>query len=273
MVSSFKIKEVKEVILFIKEELSIDFTQYAYVSLKIKFEQFCDKYKLEGPYDLIERLGKNLAFRKDFLLFIHLNEFELFRDPALWRSIKEDILRNINTAFKFKVLFPSCYEGGELLSFLILREELGLTDKIEVIYTSKLSFLNQVKEGFVHEERKHLLNLSNYKRIGGNELSDEYFELQINRLIPSDHLFVNTKHIEYSELDGDYSKRVNLIIYRNKLLNFNKNLQVEVVDNLIRSLKTGGFLVLGVKEKLVNEANRELFTVFNLRESVYKKKN
>ena len=155
MVSSFKIKEVKAIILFVKEELLIDFAEYAYVSLKIKFEQFCDKYKIATVPNLIERLRSNSDFRDEFLLFIYTNEFELFRDPALWRSLKEDVLRRINTGFKFKVLFPSCHEGSELVSFLILREELDLVDTIQVIYSSQIPLLNQVQESFLYEERKH----------------------------------------------------------------------------------------------------------------------
>ena len=92
-------------------------------------------------------------------------------------------------------------------------------------------------------------------------------------MTPSKHLFANTKYVEYDELKNTFEEKVNLIIYRNKLLNFSKSLQVTVIGNLINSLKTGGFLVFGVKEKLVNDENRELFTIFNVKESIYKKKN
>jgi chemotaxis protein methyltransferase CheR len=142
-----------------------------------------------------------------------------------------------------------------------------------VIYTSKVDHINQVLRGFDFEERKHNLNLSNYKRIEGKELPDHYFVKQANKLVPDAKLFVNTKHMMHNEINEAMLKKSNLIIYRNRLLNFNRTLQVEVVNNLINSLKTGGYLVLGVKERLVDDANRELFSIFNIKESIYKKKN
>jgi chemotaxis protein methyltransferase CheR len=269
---NLKIKEVKDLIRFIADRFGVDFSQYAYVSFKIKLEQFFTKNKITDLDSFFEKFEFNENFRQGFYSYVFNYEFELFRDPALWRSVKEEILKKIKGEIQFRVCIPSCYQGAELLSFLILRDELGLQDKVHVIYTSNLKNLSKAIDGFDYEERKHALNLSNYKRIEGKELADSYFIQHGNKLLPNKKLFVNTSHLQYNELDEVMRKKSNLIIYRNRLLNFNRTLQVKVVNNLIDSLKPGGFLVLGVKERLVDDANRELFTIFNLKESIYKKK-
>ena len=272
MACSFKIKELKEVSEFIDKHYSLNLDEFTYVSLKIKIGQFCDKHLVLSTASLLDRLLANEIFRKEFLLYIYMGSFELFRDPALWRSIKDDVLKTFSRDIQYRVWIPSCVDGSDLLSFLILRDNLSLTDKIQVIYTVPFEFLNRVKEGFIYEERKHNLNLSNYKRIDGGELSEKYFTRRQNNLVPSSDLFKNTIQKEFSEIKGEaYYKNVNLIIYRNKLLNFKKHLQLQVTKGLIDSLKTGAFLTLGIKERLEDDKNRELFTIFNRKESIYKK--
>lgn len=267
------IKDIKEISRFSSEMFNIDFSGFAYVTLKIKLEQFCDKYRVTSPILLEEKLNATPALKEDYLSYIYFNEFELFRDPALWRCVKDDILSQIKTDLQYRVFFPSCNQGAELLSFLILREELGLVDKIQVLYSSQHKILDQVQRGFALDDRKHHLNLSNYKRIDGHELEDKYFSREDNILVPNIDLFRNTVYFDFKETEGPFKKSVNLVIYRNKLLNFNRPSQVEVASNLIKNIKPGGYLILGVKERLVNDANRELFPVFNSKESIYKKKS
>ncbi len=270
---NLKIKDVKEIIEFVNEYYKYDLSNYTYVSIKIKMEQFLDKYKINSADDLIKKVRNNTDLKNEFIKYLLVDSFELFRDPALWRIVKEEILRNFSRDIVYKVWIPSCFEGAELLSFLILREELKMVDKIQVFYSTPFKELAEAKNGFVYEERKHGLNLSNFKRIDGHDLDDKYLNRVQNLMVPSSSLFKNTIRYEFDEVEQPFLKTVNLILYRNILLRYNKNKQVEVVENLIKSLKPRGFLILGVKESLVDDANRELFTIFNLKESIYKKNN
>ncbi len=270
---SLKIKDVKKIIEFINEIYNFDLSDFTYVSIKIKMEQFIDKYKITSVDDLFNKVKKISSLRNEFIKFLLVDSFELFRDPALWRIVKEEVLHNFSRDIMYKVWIPSCFQGAELLSFLILREELGMADKIQVFYSSPFKVLSDVKGGFNYEERKHGLSLSNYKRIDGHNLDEKYFTKVQNVMIPLNSLFNNTIQYEYNEIEQPFSKAVNMILYRNILLRYNKKKQADVAQNLIKSLKSRGFLILGVKESLVDDANRELFTIFNLKESIYKKKN
>jgi len=269
---NFKIKEIRELSILINKHYKIDISDFTYVILKIKFEQFCNLNKISSATHLIEKIESSVSVFKELVVFLFANEFELFRDPALWRSLKQEVLNTFTRDIQYRVLIPSSFGGADLISFLILREELSLTDKIQVIYTSPIEILNKVKDGFLLEERKHNLNLSNYKRIDGDVLKDSFFKKELNMLYPVEHLFKNTVYAVFSEIqDGRFHKNVNLILYRNKLISYNRKLQIEVINNLINSLKTGGFLALGVKERLIDDANREKFIIFNKKESLYKK--
>ena len=268
----FKIKDVKDVSAFIKETFDIDLRNFTLALLKLRYEQFCDKHKITNVSVLINNIGVNTKLSNELLSFVFRNEFELFRDPALWRSLKEDVSPNFSRDIQYKVWIPSCFEGAELLSFLILRAEMDLVDKIQVIYTTPLKALNRVKTGFLFDERKHGLNFSNYKRIEGIDLDDKYFIKKLDLLVPVENLFDNTIYREFCEIkNGNFNKNVNLILYRNRLLRYNKSQQLEVCNNLFSCLKTGGFLALGIKENLPLENSTGRFITFNEKESIYKK--
>jgi len=269
----FKIKDIKDVSRIIKETFDVDLRNFTLVLLKLRYEQFCDKHKITNATTLINIIEVNKELKRELFAFVFENEFELFRDPALWRSLKEDVLPTFSRDILYKVWIPSCFEGSELLSFLILREEMDLVDKIQVIYSTPLKELNRVKLGFKFNERKHGLNCSNYKRIEGVDLDEKYFVKKLDLFVPVEKLFKNTIYKEFCEIkNGVLNKTVNLILYRNRLLRYNRNLQLEVCDNLFSSLKTGGFLSLGIKEIFPVDNSMKRFITFNTKESIYKKK-
>lgn len=268
----FKIKDVKVVSLMIKETFAIDLSDFTLVLLKLRYEQFCVEHKVLNVEVFINNLNLSKDLQNELLAFIFRNEFELFRDPALWRSLKEEVLPSFTRDIQYRVWIPSCFEGSELLSFLILRAEMGMVNKLQVIYTTPIENLNRAKIGFAYDERKYAQNLSNYKRIDGVDLDEKYFQNKSNMLVPINSLFDNTVYKEFCEVkNGILNKNVNLVLYRNRLLRYNKNLQKVVCDNLLSSLKVGGFLTLGIKENLPIENSMGKFRVFNKKESIYKK--
>ncbi|MBN2669645.1 MAG: hypothetical protein JXR60_10500 [Bacteroidales bacterium] len=267
-----KIKDVKDIIAFVDEHFHFDFSGFTYVSFKIKLEQYFQKFQISNLNNLFSRLESSVLAEQEFLTFVMNNEVELFRDPAFWRIIKEEVLKKNNLDIGYRVCIPSCYQGAELISFLIIRDVLGLTQQVNVIYTAQLDLLNLVNKGFEYDERKHNLNLSNFKRIDGLDLPEKYLERKNNRIFATSQLFENTTFQKFDETNELLLRKCHLIIYRNRLLNYNKQYQVKVMNNLIGSLKPAGYIALGVKEIMVDDNNREQFQVINKKESIYKKR-
>ena len=264
---NLKILSIKKIVQVIQEIVGLDLKNYIYVSLKIKMELFCDKFKIDSFDILINKITNDKSFLNNFLRFIYNGSFELFRDPSLWRFVKKEILEKHKSKLHYRVFFPSSYQGADLFSFLILRQELNLVQEIEVIYATPLEILDQAQNGYVFEKRIHELNLSNYKRVETNGLIDQYFIKELNILKPIPDLFKNTQYHNFNETEQVFNKKADVIFYRNRLLDFNKNLQQIVIENLFNSLKPGGLFILGVKERLKKTG----LVVFEEKESIYKK--
>lgn len=269
---NLKIRDVKAISEYVKQLFNVDLSTHVFVSLKIKLDQFCSQQRIVDAQTLMDRLRNSQLLQKELICHIYLNEFELFRDPSMWRFMKENILKKINSTSMFKVWFPSSGEGAELISFLILRDELKLTSKIQVIYSTELKVLDKAKEGYTYNIRKHQLNQSNYKRIEGKELSESSFFKHLNKMSPNSDLFINTIYDNFNEVDSGFKKKVNMVVYRNKLLVMNNSAKCDVVKNLTQSIVPGGFLILGIKESFTDAVNKDNFSIFSQQERVYKKK-
>jgi len=62
-----------------------------------------------------------------------------------------------------------------------------------------------------------------------------------------------------------------IILCRNVLIYFNKELQNQIMNKFLRSLAPGGYLVLGISEPLGNEVEHQ-FSVVNRKNRIYKKR-
>ena len=73
-------------------------------------------------------------------------------------------------------------------------------------------------------------------------------------------------------LNASPSKKYKMVIYRNKLLQFNIPLYDKVIRKLVDSLEIGGYLVIGNMETLeYSEASKKL-QIVNANEKIYKKR-
>jgi len=91
-ICNFKIIEIKKISQLLSDLLSFDLSDFTYVNLKIKLEQFCKEASVTSFDLFLKKIRENLAFRKDFLEAIFFDSYELFRDPAMWRIVKKNII-------------------------------------------------------------------------------------------------------------------------------------------------------------------------------------
>ena len=82
----------------------------------------------------------------------------------------------------------------------------------------------------------------------------------------------NIVFAEHNLVTDSVFAEVNLVICRNVLIYFNKELQDRVVTLFNDSLINGGFLGLGSKETLQFTSQADNFEIVNASEKIYKKK-
>lgn len=261
--------QLTELIDFIKNIHGFDFSDYSSASLKRRVTRIMQLQKL-SLFDLRTLLTNDHDYFESFLIEITVNVTEMFRDPAFYRSVKENIIPYLRSYQRIKVWNAGCSTGEELYSYAIMFAEEDLYDR-SFFYGTDINndVLNFAKNG-IYDLQKMKQYSENYQKTGTmHTLSDfytaRYEAASINHSLKKNLLF--SAHNLAS--DGVFNE-FQVISCRNVMIYFNPDLQKKVIDLFYNSLANFGFLCLGAKETLRStEASR--FKTIDKKNNIYQK--
>jgi chemotaxis protein methyltransferase CheR len=264
------IVDTRNIIRAINDIYKYDFTDYALTSFKRRLEYVINKHGFKYADFLVSRLREEPDFFEQFLTEMAIDSTEMFRDPSLWRVLREGFLENlISETQKIKIWIPSCVSGEELFSLAILLKELNLKDRVNIIATCVTEkLINTIKSGYF-KLTKLEVSEENYKRANGKLQLSNYFKI-INSVPCRDiSLIENVTFIKQNINFDNSPQNVKLILFRNQMIYYNSSLQSRIVKTLSNSLTASGSLIIGTKENLAGFSE---FSMVGDNESVYKKK-
>lgn len=267
------IVDTRNIIKSIKEKYNFNFKNYALTFFKRRVELIIEKYNLKNADNFIRRIEDDKDFFEIFLKEICVEITELFRDPSLWRFLKDDFFPGVipkNT--QYKIWFPEVSSGEELYSVAILLDYLGLLDNVLFLVSSISQIhLNKIQEGYF-DYSKIDVNESNYKRIIGDKPLSDYYTIEDESAYIDISLLKNIKFIKQNTIFEQYPKGIKLIFYRNHLLYFNQILEERLLKSLYNCLVPGGHLIIGMNEKIDYWNSEKDYILVNENEKIYKKK-
>ena len=249
-----------------------DFRNYSKAHIKRRVLHRLGISSLSTVTELQNKILRDRKFFIDFLDDLSINVTEMFRDPDFYTSIRENTVPKLRTYAYFKIWHAGCATGEEVYSLAILLQEEGLLERCQVYATDfNQKVLEIAKEG-VYQEVDIEQYEKNYQLSGGKrKLSDYYksmygsvmFNKELsNRIVFADHNLVT---------DGVFAD-VNLILCRNVLIYFEKELQEKVLGLFYESLVPSGILCLGTKESLKFTNYNKLFEEIDSKQKIFKKR-
>lgn len=205
-------------------------------------------------FDSIPDLQKHVLNDQDLfhriLKDFSINVTEMFRDPELFKYIREEIVPVLKSYPRIKIWHAGCSTGEEVYSMAILLKEEGLYDRCTIYATDfNKEVLNKAKEGIYPLDI--IKNYAaNYISAGGKEVFADYYVAKYNSIIFNAGLKENITFAEHNLATDHVFNDMHLIICRNVLIYFDNDLQDRVFTLFNDSLKHRGFLCLGSKEAL-----------------------
>ncbi len=271
-VKNIGISEYREIIRQIQLIYKFNLSNYALTSLKRRIEDFMYMSSSLTSDIFIEKIGKNKDFFEEFLFNISVPTTEIFRDGEAWREFRTSILTKYNKQSKIKIWLPEATSGEELYSLLIVLYETEMLEKCEIL-TTAITDKNifEIKSGSL-VVRKLEVSSANYQRYKGtNQLSD-YYNKKHKKATFNFNLLSKVefkKHYIYEKTDP--LNIFDIIIFRNRMLYYNKELQQTVLDNIYQSLSKGGHLFIGVRESLNSWKNSDKMKLIIKNENIFRK--
>ncbi len=171
-----------------------------------------------------------------------------------------------------KIWHACCATGEEAYSMAIILKEEGLYDRTTIYATDfNQQDLNKAKEGiFSNSMMKEYT--SNYQLSGGKDSFSNYYISNYDNVIMNQSLKKNIVWANHNLVSDSVFAEVHLILCRNVLIYFDKNLQNKVQKLFDNSLINGGILCLGSKESLRFTDFYEAYTELDKKQRIFKKK-
>jgi len=112
---------------------------------------------------------------------------------------------------------------------------------------------------------------ANYIAAGGSDVLSGYYFAKHDSVIFDKSLTKNILFANHNLVADKVFGEMNMIMCRNVLIYFNKELQNKVLNLFFESLVHGGFLCLSNKESLLFSEVENIFGITDMKEKIYKK--
>ncbi len=268
------IVETRNIIKTILEKYNYDFSDYSLTSFKRRLEKIVDQQNLKNVDQLIIKLRDNNSYFEQFLNELATPSTEMFRDPSLWRILRDELLPSLisDLGSNLKIWLPNSVSGDELFSLVITLHELNQLNKVQ-IYVSSLSTvsLDTIRSGLLLASKLDL-SADNYIRANGTEVFPNYYKMENNAIYRDTSLIKNVIFSRQNLSLDPPVQGIKLVLFRNKMVYYNQTLQSKVLRQLFSSLVPNGYLIVGAKESINTLYGNNEFSLINNSESIYKRK-
>lgn len=269
---TFQEFEIRQFLALLHKHYGYDYQDYSLDSIQRRLQ----KAMLERGFTSFNTFSSQVLndpelFEELFLEF-SINVTHFFRNPEVFRTIRETLLPYLDTYAHIKIWCAGCSTGEEPYSLAILLDELGMLKKTRIYATDINPFvIAEAKNGLFSIETLEK-NVQNYQDSGGTRDFRDYFEQQHQMLKIRQRLKDKILFFQHSLVSTGVLNEFQLILCRNVLIYFNPHLQERVLKLFSESLNRNGFLILGESETVVPSKEYPGFEEYNKQRKIYRKR-
>jgi len=249
-----------------------DFREYSEASLRRRLIHWLSGSGF-ATFSLAQsQLLRDRTFFDTLLRGITVNVSEIFRDPAFFKIIREQVVPYLKTYPLVKIWHAGCSTGEEAYSMAILLLEEGLKGRFRIYATDiNEEVIRKAQEGIYPLQEMQRFT-KNYQQSGGKGSFSDYYTARYDHAILNASLRENIVFAAHNlAVDAEFGE-MNLILCRNVMIYFKQTLKERVLGLFDSSLIPGGFLCLGTKESLDNREVSGRYEAITQRMQIYRKK-
>lgn len=262
--------EVELFVRALKLRHGYDFSQYAPASLKRRVLQLAHAQHADTVSALTTRLLHEPGFLQVILEGLSVPVSEMFRDPEVFRTLRERVFPVLASYPQINVWQAGCAHGQEVYSLAILLEEAGLYERTQIYATDfNESALRHAQEG-IYPAREAQLWSRNYLAAGGSHTLADYYSARYELIKLDQRLRRHVIFANHNLVTDEVFCEAHLVLCRNVLIYFSDPLQDRTLGLFRDSLVRGGFLCLGTRESLDFAPSAADFTPVDAAQRIYR---
>jgi chemotaxis protein methyltransferase CheR len=227
-----------------------DFRGYALASLRRRVWRRVELDGLGTITALTDRILHDEDTLARLMRDLSINVTEMFRDPGFHRALRELAFPLLRTYPFVRIWNAGCSTGEEAYSVAIALDEAGLLERSRIYATDmNEGALAQARTGAFPLERMQSYT-ENYQRAGGTRSFSEYYAARGSTAVFDERLVRNVVFAQHNLATDRSFNEFHLIICRNVMIYFGRDLQRHVHELFLDSLVPLGLLGLGRKEAI-----------------------
>jgi chemotaxis protein methyltransferase CheR len=250
---------------------SYDFRDYSLASQKRRVLHALHKLDCAGISELQARVLHDPSMFGKLLQYLTIPTSEMFRDPAYFRVLREQVVPHLRTYPSVKIWIAGCSTGEEVYSMAIMLKEEGLLERA-LIYATDINplSLEKARKGLFALDRMKAYTAS-YQMAGGKAAFSDYYTAAYGNALFDRALTENVSFADHSLATDSVFSETQLVCCRNVLIYFNRTLQERALGLFHESLSHRGFLALGSKESIDFSSYANVFEPVVKSERVFRK--
>jgi chemotaxis protein methyltransferase CheR len=265
--------EIDLLLKMIYQRYGYDFRSYARASIVRRIRQFRSNSGCASVAKMIPRIIDDEEFASRLIRYFSIAVTEMFRDPLVYRAVREKVVPLLRTWPHCKIWHAGCATGEEVYSLAIVLKEEGIYDRTTIYATDfNIEALDRARAG-IYEIGRLQEATRNYQQAGGKRSFSEYYHARYQAAAMDNSLKERVVFSSHNLASDSVFGEMHLIFCRNVLIYFNYDLQNRALGLFTESLVHGGFLCLGTKEDLQFSDFSDRYEPVDKKARIYKKKN
>jgi chemotaxis protein methyltransferase CheR len=233
-----------------------DFRGYAMASMRRRLSFAMTKLGCETLSALQDKLVQEPAVFSELLQHMTVQVSDLFRDPAFFRAMREQVVPIMRTYPLLRIWVAGCSNGEELYSLAILLEEEQLLERTTLYATDiNPAALRKAEAGIYALDRVPAFT-ENHRLSGGHGSLSRHYTAAYGSAVFDRALRKHVVFADHSLATDSVFAEVQVVLCRNVIIYFDRQLQERALGLMTESLCRRGFLGLGSRESLQFSSHR-----------------
>ena len=249
-----------------------DFRNYARASLERRLRSRMRSEGMNTLLDLVPRILHEPPFAASLIDDLSVTVTEMFRDPSLYQMLRTEIIPVLQTYPYAKIWHAGCATGEEVYSMAIVLHEEGFLERVQLYATDcNKRALELAKQG-IYSMQDMQKATSNYNKTAPKGAFHDYYHARYKSAALARFLRERVIFAHHNLATDTAFGTMNVVLCRNVMIYFNRQLQDRALRLFRDSLCRRGFLILGTKETLEFSSVVDTFEPVDLPHRVYRMK-
>lgn len=274
VITTSELEEIELALLLdgVAKVYGYDFREYAEASLKRRMILWLSNSGFASFGQALPQILRDPVIFERLLRGITVNVSAMFRDPTVFKTIREQVTPYLKTYPFVKIWHAGCASGESAYSMAILLEEEGLKGRFRIYATDiDQEVLKRAQEGIF--PLKDMVQFThNYQKSGGRRSFSDFYTAHYDHAILMPSLKEEIVFASHNLAGDSVFGEMQMVLCRNVLIYFKESLKDRVLNLFHSCLADGGFLCLGTKETLDGRAIAPYYQEIAPHTRIYRKR-